>query len=114
LFNLIKNTYIYGTHVRLSGIDKNDVKQIRVGVCAIVWALWNARNDHVFNKPKALSFFQVIPMATYWIRTWSYLQTVEQRDAMDSGCNRLETVARDIFNHLAGGVITPYFEEKKV
>jgi hypothetical protein len=40
----------------LSDIDKNDFKQIRVGVCAIVWALWSARNDHVINKPKASSF----------------------------------------------------------
>jgi hypothetical protein len=41
---------------------------------------------------------QVIPMATHWIRMWSYLQPVELRDAMDSGCNYLETVARDLFN----------------
>jgi hypothetical protein len=61
----------------LSNFDKKDVKQIRVGVCAIVWTLWNARNDHVFNKPKAKSFLQVIPMATHWIHTWSYLQPMK-------------------------------------
>jgi hypothetical protein len=44
----------------LAGIDKRDVKQIRIGVCAIIWALWNARNDHVFNKPKAPSFLYVV------------------------------------------------------
>jgi hypothetical protein len=81
----------------LSNFDKKDVKQIRVGVCAIVWALRNARNDHIFNKPKAKSFLQIILMATHWLRTWSYLQPVEQQDAMDSGCNRLETIARDLF-----------------
>jgi hypothetical protein len=53
----------------LSGLNKKDVKLIRIGVCAIVWTLWNAHNDHVFNKPKALSFLQVISMATHWIRT---------------------------------------------
>jgi hypothetical protein len=52
----------------LSGINKNDVKQIRVRVCAIVWPLWNARNDHVFNKPKAFSFLQVIQ--------WLYIGSV--------------------------------------
>jgi hypothetical protein len=82
----------------LSNFDKKDVEQIRVGVCAIVWALRNTRNDHIFNKPKAKSFLQVILIATHWLRTWSYLQPVEQRDAIDSGCNHLETVARNLFN----------------
>jgi hypothetical protein len=53
----------------LAGLNKKDVKQIRIGVCAIVCTLWNARNDNVFNKPKASSFLLVIPMATHWIRT---------------------------------------------
>jgi hypothetical protein len=44
---------------------------------------------------KKKSFLQVIPMATHWIRMWSYLQQKEQWEAMDSRCNRLETVARD-------------------
>jgi hypothetical protein len=61
----------------LAGITKMDVKQIRVGACAIIWALWNGINDHVFNKPKASSFLLIIPMATHWIRMWSYLQPVE-------------------------------------
>jgi hypothetical protein len=83
----------------LVGIDKRDVKLIRVGVCAIIWAIWNARNDHVFNRPRAPSFLQVIPMASYWICMWSYLQPVEFQEAMTSRCNRLETIARDLFNH---------------
>jgi hypothetical protein len=82
----------------LSSLNKKDLKLIRIGICAIVWALWNARNDHVFNKPKAPSFLQVIPMATHWICTWSYLQPLEQRDDMDSGYNHLETIARDLFS----------------
>jgi hypothetical protein len=82
----------------LTGLNKQQVKNIRIGACTIVWALRNARNDHVFNKPKALLFLQVIPMAVHWIRTWSYLQPLEQRDVMDSGCNRLEMVAQDLFN----------------
>jgi hypothetical protein len=36
----------------LSGIAKKDLIQIRVGVCAIVWAIWNVRNDFIFNKQK--------------------------------------------------------------
>jgi hypothetical protein len=34
----------------LYGIDKKTKARIRVGVCALVWAIWNFRNDIVFNK----------------------------------------------------------------
>ena len=34
----------------LNEIDKVTKTQIRVGFCAIVWAIWNCRNDVVFNK----------------------------------------------------------------
>jgi hypothetical protein len=38
----------------LKGISKKDLIQIRVGVCAMIWALWNNRNDYVFNRPEKL------------------------------------------------------------
>jgi hypothetical protein len=38
----------------LKGIPKNDLILIRVGVCAIIWDIWNTRNDWVFNKPKKI------------------------------------------------------------
>jgi hypothetical protein len=89
----------------LLNLNKKDVKLIRIGVCAIVWALWNARNDHVFNKPKASSFLQVIPMATNWICTWSYLQPLEQWDVTDSGCNLWRRSHGTYSTNSAGGVI---------
>jgi hypothetical protein len=82
----------------LAGILKKDLIHIRVGVCAVLWAMWNVQNDFIFNKPKKPTFLQVISMATHWICMWSYLQQVEERDAMNSGCNHLETVARDLYN----------------
>ena len=82
----------------LKGIPKGNLKQIRVGVCAVIWAIWNVRNDHVFNKPKQTSFLQVVSLVTHWIRTWSYLQPVEHRSAMDSGCNTLEMVAKALYS----------------
>ena len=57
----------------LRGVSKEVKAQIRVGVCALLWAIWNTRNDYIFNRAKKTSFMQVIPMATYWIRTWSFL-----------------------------------------
>jgi hypothetical protein len=56
----------------LAGVIKKEKAQIRVGVCALLWALWNVRNDYVFSMAKS-TFMQVIPLATHWIRTWSYL-----------------------------------------
>jgi hypothetical protein len=34
----------------LNGIDKKTKEQIRVGVCALVWTIWNCRNEVVFNR----------------------------------------------------------------
>ena len=81
----------------LNGVGKRGKTQIRVGVCALLWAIWHVWNDYVFNKAKNTSFMQVIPLATHWIRTWSYLQSQDRRQDMDFGCNRLETVMQEFF-----------------
>jgi hypothetical protein len=81
----------------LKGVDRKDKGRIRVGARALLWAIWNVRNDFVFNKSKFPSFLQVIPLATHWIHMWSYLQTEEERKAMVIGCNLLATVARDMY-----------------
>jgi hypothetical protein len=80
----------------LNGIPKRDLVEIRVGVCAVLWAMCNTLYDLIFSKPETPSFLQVIPIVTHWIHMWSYLQ--QQRDEMDFGRNRLEKVARDLFN----------------
>ena len=98
-FNIIppKNiTNLFGNW--LSGVTKKDKSNIRVGVCALLWAIWHVRNDIIFNNSKVSSFLQVIPLATHWIRTWSFLQPLERRQDMDFGSNRLELVAREFFN----------------
>jgi hypothetical protein len=82
----------------LKGIPTKELIQFRAEVCMVIWTMWNTRNDLIFNKQKSPSFLQVIPMVAHWIRTWSYLQQEEQRAEMDSRCNHLETVARDLFN----------------
>jgi hypothetical protein len=66
----------------LKSILKKELTQIRVGVCAVIWTMWNTRNDFIFNKPKTHLFLQVIPMIVQWIYTWSYLQQEEQRGAI--------------------------------
>jgi hypothetical protein len=34
----------------LNGIDKVVKERIRIGVCALLWAIWNCQNDIVFNS----------------------------------------------------------------
>ena len=60
----------------LNSIDKKTKARIRVGVCALLWAIWNCRNDVVFNKADGTFFLQVIHKAIYWIQTWSYIQHI--------------------------------------
>jgi hypothetical protein len=86
----------------LKGIPK-ELIQIRVGVCVVIWTMWNTRNDFIFNKLKKSSFLQVIPMVTHWIRMWSYLQQDEERVEMASGCNRLEGRLLGIYSTGAAG-----------
>lgn len=78
----------------LCSVDKKGKAQIRVGVSALCWRIWNCRNGIVFNKVRISHFLQV----THWIRTWSLLQCVEARELLDSGCSHLEMVARAIFS----------------
>jgi hypothetical protein len=82
----------------LNGIDKSSKARIRIGVCAIVWAIWNCRNDIIFNNAKCAPFLQVIHRATHWISTWALLLPEDQRGLMDSGCRRLMAVVQAIFS----------------
>jgi hypothetical protein len=82
----------------LNGIDKKTKERIRVGVCALVWTIWNCRNEVVFNRCANPNFLQVIHRAASLIHLWSYLLPVEQRGPMDIGCNRMMAVVRAIFN----------------
>jgi hypothetical protein len=82
----------------LNGIGKKTKALIRVGVCALVWAIWNCRNDVVFNRVSKPNFLQVIHRAASSIHMWSYLLPTEQREPLDTGCNRLMAVVRAIFS----------------
>jgi hypothetical protein len=82
----------------LNGTEKDEKANIRVGVCAVLMAIWHVRNDFIFNKSCFPSFLRVIPLAIHWIHTWSYLQSAKQRQDMDIGCNCLAIVARDIYS----------------
>ena len=82
----------------LNGVPKKTKAHIRIGVCAILWAIWNCRNDVVFNKSVNTNFLQVLHRVAYWINMWSFLLPVDQRGSMDTGCTRLMAVVRAIYN----------------
>ena len=89
-------TNLFG--IWLSGVDKGTKANIRIGVCAFLWAIWNCRNDLFFNKTGGGHFLQVVHRAIHWIHLWTYLLPEDQRGRLDSGCTRLMAVVRAIFN----------------
>jgi hypothetical protein len=82
----------------LNGIDKKIKARIWIGVCALMWAIWNCCNDVIFNQASHAQFFQVIHKATHWINNWSLLLPEDQRGHMDTGCTRLIAVVQAIFS----------------
>ena len=82
----------------LAGVDKQTKARIRIAVCAFVWAIWNCRNDVIFNKIGGVHFLQVVHKALYWIHLWSFLLPPQQRGLMDSGCTRMMAVVWAMFN----------------
>ena len=92
---------LFGTW--LNGIGPETARHIRVGVCALLWAVWNCRNDLVFNRTTKIHFLQVIFRATTLIRMWSLLTPTEARERLVTGSIRWEMVARDIFNRFGWG-----------
>jgi hypothetical protein len=86
IYFITLKTYKYNVHIFL--------KQH----CALVWTIWNCRNEVVFNRCANPNFLQVIHTAASLIHLWSYLLPVEQREPLDTGCDRLMAVVRAIFN----------------
>ena len=49
---------LFGTW--LDGIESDTARHIRVGVCALLWAIWNCRNDLAFNRITTIHISQVV------------------------------------------------------
>ena len=69
----------------LDVIDSETARHIRVGVCALLWAVWNCRNDLVFNNTTNIHFLHVIFRATTLIRMWSLLTLTEAMEHLVTG-----------------------------
>jgi hypothetical protein len=98
-FNIVPPTNVTNMSGNwLNEVDKVSKSRIRIGFCALMWAIWNCRNDIVFNKSTNSNFLQVTRMVSHWIHEWSLLLPETQREPMHAGCRRLDAVARAIYN----------------
>ena len=97
-FNITSSNSVMLFETWLVGIESETARHIRVGVCALLWAIWNCRNDLAFNRTTTIHFLQVLFRATALIRMWSLLTPMEARERLVTGSVRWEIVARDIFN----------------
>ena len=82
----------------LAGMEHNTAARIRIGICALLWAIWSCKNDMIFNKQQFSTFLQVIFRATAWIRKWSLLTPMDFREPLITVCNQWQMVAWAIFN----------------
>ena len=74
------------------GIESATARHIRVGICALLWAIWNCRNDLAFNTTTSIHFLQVLFRATALIRMWSLLTLTEAREHLVTGSIRWKMV----------------------
>ena len=74
---------LFGTWI--NEVETNIARRIQVGVCALFWAMWNTRNDLIFNDKNA-SPLQVIFHYTHSSRTWSTLQRAEYQPLLKTMC----------------------------
>ena len=60
----------------LAGVDQITAARIRIGICALIWAIWNCRNDMIFNIQHFLNILaghlQSYNMDPYIVLTHSY------------------------------------------
>ena len=73
---------LFGTW--LNGVDVHLAKHIRIRVCTLLWAIWNTKNDIIFEA-QFTNFLQVIYRATTWIRMWSLLTHADFREPLVIG-----------------------------
>ena len=57
-------------------VDNITAARIQIGICALMWAIWNCRNDMIFNRQHTLTFYvghlQSYRMDPYVVLTHSY------------------------------------------
>ena len=82
----------------LKGFPIKKRRLISVGVSAVFWAIWKARNSACFEKKWPLEPIDVIYRIVYWIDFWSGLQVTEDAKLeLQRGARLLGRIAEEVF-----------------
>jgi hypothetical protein len=78
-------------------------KVILVGVAAVMWSIWKARNLACFQHVWPNDPYVVMFCACYWIDFWSNLQVKKSaKGELRLGARLLEQIAVDVFRDQRG------------
>lgn len=64
-----------------------------VGLAAICWALWKARNSICFDKKTIRSPTEIICSISSFLTYWAELQSQEDKEALEDGAEALKKMA---------------------
>jgi len=70
-----------------------------VGLAAICWAIWKARNNICFEKKLISSPTEKICSASSFISYWAGLQDESGREELEAGAGALKTAALYFHSH---------------
>ena len=74
-----------------------------IGTSALLWAIWNCRNDIVFDKKKVNDPIGIVKRICCWITDWAILQKKGPGERMLTlGARLIEQVASEIFKASQG------------
>jgi hypothetical protein len=64
-----------------------------VGLAAICWAIWQARNNVCFERKKIRSPTEIICSASSLLKYWAGLQKGEEKEMLEAGADTLKNAA---------------------
>lgn len=87
----------------IKGFRKKDKCLIKVGVAAVMWALWKTRNNSCFRNMRPHDPVAVTNMIGNLVSSWAILQGKEgNRDAINWGAKLFMRLSREAFNATQG------------
>lgn len=84
---------------------KGGKKYFMVGLGAICWAIWKARNDICFDKKLIRSPTEIICTISSFLTYWTDLQAQEDKDALEGGAEALKKMALHLHPHQAAATM---------
>jgi hypothetical protein len=82
--------------------NKDNRNILTVGCSAVLWSLWNIRNEACFegkNRPSALDIFI---LGCFWMNSWIILQKRMAKKKLEEGSKLLRRIVNEVFNRALG------------